>query len=155
MVLNHFEHLLCILCQARISKCRSWSHGSVPPRGNLTPSVSSGSRDTLEDPWPETARGSWNSWKLPEALSGGRGERRRGREGAESRRPSAACVCAGSFVFACAGLSAVLVSVCAPDAVFTSCFRALVCGFVWCLPRSLGLYAAKGGLVLWPGLASR
>lgn len=40
-------------------------------------------------------------------------------------------------------------------AVCTLCFHALVCGSVWCALRSLGLSAAKGGLAVWPGWASR
>lgn len=53
-----------------------------------------------------------------------------------------------------AGLGAGLGSACARVAVCAPCICGLVCGSVWDALRSLGLSAAKVGMVVGPGLAS-
>ena len=115
----------------------TWLHASkLEPH---TPCELWAQGETGDDPWPEMARGSWNSWELPEPPSGSRGDRRkglRGRKAAESSRPG------------CRARQRVHMLLCAH-----ACFRAPMCGSVWYSLRSLGPHAAKGGLVAgqgWP-----
>lgn len=82
------------------------------------------------------AKGSWNSWELPDLPVAAQGDGSR-KEAAE-RQPTAG-----------------LVSVCATVA---ACTFMLSCTGVWvCMAfaEAPGLYATKGGLVFWPGLAGR
>lgn len=150
--LSHFEHLLCALCQAEISKCRPQFTGCsvtwlcTPKLEPHTLCELWAQGDTGVDPWLEVARGSWNSWELPEPPSGSGGERRREIKGQGGSREQQA--------------AAASLSLCRPGL--------LVCVHVW-----LCVHASKHGDVdmwvcvasaevpgplcceVWPGLTSR